>query len=297
MREKSPKCKINKLTIGNKNNLISPKILICNNSKCKYRTTLRKFSVLVLIKKIRCSHVMKILKYFLIDQKNGTQIKNALLEEDKIDINIHTVDNIINIIRKIIAHYIKDTYKFHRLGKTNGGSNISMDESLFTHINGEKIWVIGAKNNKTGNIRLDVFKTRNEEDIKIFINNHIKKHNNIITDGWPGYNFLDSEDVEYQHEEHIHGRGGNFGFGQHSTSHIEGIWGTLKSYIERIYNKIPDNNFILFLREAEFRYNIRSLSFSEKENEIKEIIKYVGDASDFELYNLDELNDNNNYDY
>ena len=51
MPEKCPKCKINKLTIGNKNNLISPKILICNNSKCKYRTTLRKFSFLVLIKK------------------------------------------------------------------------------------------------------------------------------------------------------------------------------------------------------------------------------------------------------
>ena len=57
-----------------------------------------------------------------------------------------------------------------------------MEESMFTHINGEKIWVIGAKNNKTGNIRLDIFKTRNQTDIKIFINNHINKNNNFISD-------------------------------------------------------------------------------------------------------------------
>ena len=50
-----------------------------------------------------------------------------------------------------------------------------MDESMFTNINGEKILVIGAKNNNTGNIRLDIFKTRNQNDLKIFINNHMNK--------------------------------------------------------------------------------------------------------------------------
>ena len=88
-----------------------------------------------------------------------------------------------------------------------------MDESMFTHINGEKIWVIGAKNNKTGNIRLDIFKTRNQNDLKIFIYNHINKNNNIITDGWSGYEFLDTDDAEYDQEAHVHGPGGIFGFG------------------------------------------------------------------------------------
>ena len=68
------------------------------------------------------------------------------------------------------------------------------------------------------------------------------------------YDFLDADDAEYGHEVHVHSPGGNFGFGQHSTSQIEGIWGTVKSYITRIYNKIHDLNFILFLREAELRY-------------------------------------------
>jgi hypothetical protein len=82
-----------------------------------------------------------------------------------------------------------------------------------------------------------VFKSRNEEDMKTFIYNHIRENNTIITDGWSAYNFLD--DSNYIHEVHIHGPQGNFGFGLHSTSHIEGIWGTLKTKINKIYNCIP----------------------------------------------------------
>ena len=295
--EKCPKCKHNKISIGNRANLISPKILLCNNKICKSRISLRNFSFLKLFKKIRCTYLMKILKYFIIDQKNATLIEKTLSEEDKIKLNVHTIDKILNTFRNIIAHYLKDFYRFHRLGKEQGGSNISMDESLFTHINGEKIWVVGARNNKTKNIRLDIFKTRNQEDLKIFINNHIKKNNNIITDGWSGYNFLDSDYAEYDHEVYVHGPDGNFGFGQHSTSHIEGTWGTIKSYIYRIYNKIPDVNFILFLREGEFRYRIRDMSYKEKETELKEIFKYVYDSAEYELYTINELIDNNNYDF
>ena len=79
-----------------------------------------------------------------------------------------------------------------------------MDESMFTRINGEKIQVIGAKNNKSGNIILDIFKALNQDEIKIFINNHFKYNNNIITDGCSGYNFLDTDDNEYEHKVYIH---------------------------------------------------------------------------------------------
>ena len=102
-----------------------------------------------------------------------------------------------------------------------------MDESKFTHINGEKIWVIGAKNNKTGNIILDIFKALNQDEIKIFINNHFKNNKNIIKDGCSGDNFLDTNDTEYEQEVYAHDHGGNFGDGFHSTSHIEGVWGTV----------------------------------------------------------------------
>ena len=91
-------------------------------------------------------------KILYIGSKKWSNIRKALSEENNINLNIHTIDRILNIFRKIITHYLKDYYKFNKLGKLREGSNISMDESMFIHINGEKIWVIGAKNNKTGNI-------------------------------------------------------------------------------------------------------------------------------------------------
>ena len=99
---------------------------------------------------------------------------------------------------------------------------------MFAYISGQKIWVVGAKNISTGKILIDIFKIRNTENLKTFIFNRIKENHNIITDGWPAYNFLDDDDVNYNHEVHIHGPQGNFGLGGHSTSLIEEVWGILK---------------------------------------------------------------------
>ena len=154
---------------------------------------------------------------------------------------------------------------------------------------------MGAKNNQTCNIRLDVFKSRNEYDIKIFINNHIRENNTIITDGWSAYQFLDHSN--YVHEVHIHGPNGNFGFCFLSTSHIEGLWGTLKSIINKIYNCVPCDNFILFLREAEFRYKLNRLAnYEDKEKKIIDVLEYLYNTVNYEFYDMDELLDNNDYD-
>ena len=51
----------------------------------------------------------------------------------------------------------------------------------------------------------------------------------------------------------------------HSTIYIEGVWGTVKNYIKKMHNSIPDENFILFLREGEFRYIMGKLDINEKE--------------------------------
>ena len=64
-----------------------------------------------------------------------------------------------------------------------------------------------------------------------------------------------------------------------------------------MYNSIPGENFILFLREGEFRYIIGKLDNKEKEKKIMEIFKYVFDSSDYALYDEEELIDNDNYDY
>lgn len=139
------------------------------------------FIFLINFPRIPASILMLIISKFIIEQQYGTQIKAQLKNDLGVTLNIATIDKILKWIWVAFAHYIKDIYLLNKLGKNNGGNNISIDESLFTHINWEIIWVVGAKNNKTTNIRLNIFKHRGEEEMKIFIFNHIKEKNNIIT--------------------------------------------------------------------------------------------------------------------
>ena len=76
---------------------------------------------------------------------------------------------------------------------------------------GEQIWVLGIVENLTKDFRLDLSLDRNQERIKSFITQYVESDNTIVTDGWQGYNVLDTSD-DYIHEVHIHGAG-DFGFG------------------------------------------------------------------------------------
>ena len=69
MPNKCPMCKHNNITIGNGNTLLNPKILICNNYKCRYRCNLKNYSFLKIFPKIQSSTIMKILKYFILEKK------------------------------------------------------------------------------------------------------------------------------------------------------------------------------------------------------------------------------------
>ena len=57
------------------------------------------------------------------------------------------------------------------------------------------------------------------------------------------------------------------------------------------------DNFILFLREAEFRYKLNSLeNYEDKEKKIIDIFEYLDNTVNYEFYDMDELLDNNDYD-
>ena len=101
----------------------------------------------------------------------------------------------------------------------------------------------------------------------------------------------------YTHEKYIYDPNRNFGFGNHSTSPKERVWQKLQSYIKHIYHIILDNNFFLFLRESELRFIFRNKNALEIEKEKKDIMLYLFNIVEFELYLLDELEENNNYDY
>ena len=78
-----------------------------------------------------------------------------------------TILKIITWFRRAFAYYLKDIYSLHKLGKTEGGSLISMDESLFECRNGTNLWVLGAKNNKAPKIRLVILIVAQKKTVKL----------------------------------------------------------------------------------------------------------------------------------
>ena len=93
---------------------------------------------------------------------------------------------------------------------------------------------------------------------------------------------MSRHDSQYTHSIHNHAHG-DLGVGLDSTSHIEQLWSQLKQIIKQIYYIIPSEKYFLFIREAEFRVNINSLSEAEKLNEFIDIIKYI---QNIEINNL-----------
>ena len=97
-------------------------------------------------------------------------------------------------------------------------------------------------------------KNRDADTLEKFIRRMVPEGNNIVKDGWAGYNWMDSDDSGYRRYQHIHGHN-DFGQGLESTSHIESIWSQLKSEIKGIYKTIQSLNFLYLFREAEWRIN------------------------------------------
>ena len=81
---------------------------------------------------------MKVLNKFLIEDKNSFNIQNYLNTEENIKISFVTITKILLWIRNALAHYIKDIYRLHKLGKSPGGICISIDESYLVDYNGKK---------------------------------------------------------------------------------------------------------------------------------------------------------------
>ena len=97
-----------------------------------------------------------------------------------------------------------------------------------------QIWLVGGIYATSKALRMDIIPERNATNLEIFVKNHIEPGSNINHEGWMGYSFLDNDNSVWTHETHMHGTG-QFGYGLHSASHIEQIWGQIKQIIRKIY--------------------------------------------------------------
>ena len=72
-------------------------------------------------------------------------------------------------------------------------------------INSDFIWVLGMANN-TKDFRVFAAKRRDIFHLKEFIIRYIPSENRIITNGWTGYDWADSQNLGYYRYIHILGQ-------------------------------------------------------------------------------------------
>ena len=161
--------------------------------------------------------MLKIFQLFIIIKLNVSQINEKLAITYKRKVGYITICKVLNNIRHIIADYLKYRYKLKQIGGDPSlKKNVAIEESLYLKDDkGKQIWIVGALDTETKELRMDIMVHRNANNLKIFITNHIIPGTNIIHDGWRGYFFLDSDDSVYTHEEYNHGQG-KFGYGRNS---------------------------------------------------------------------------------
>ena len=97
----------------------NPNKLQSNNIKCKKLVNIRENTFFSLINKYPISVIIKIIKLFILENKNATDIIKNIIDYYKINtINSKIIYKILNSIRKYISHYIKEIYDY-KLAKEN----------------------------------------------------------------------------------------------------------------------------------------------------------------------------------
>ena len=166
------------------------------------------------------------------------------------------IRKVFHKIRETLYYYYLIVYNVEEFAVENKREYFSCEESKFTTLNNEIIWVLDMRNTETKDFLLVVTKIKDTEKIKAFITRYIPSGNFIVTDGWGSYSWLNH--FGYIRLEHNHGAG-DFYFANESTSHAENLWNVLKTDVISTYFAIQNKDFLLFLREAEYKYKNRKL--------------------------------------
>lgn len=254
----------------------------CTKKKCKLYYPIRKKSFFENFTHLKIEDVMEVIKCNLCFKYNITRAEKYLKEEKLININKCTIRKIYKKIRKSIYEYYLLQYATDIFAEENTWEYFATDESLFTHIKGKQIWVLNIINTATKEFRIMVTLNRDTANLKKFITYFVPAGNNIITDKWSAYNFLN--ELGYRRVEHDHGRH-DWGYGYESTSHSENIWNVLQSEIKQTYRSIQNKDFFYILREAEFKYKNRNRSNIEIINEFFDCYNLV---FDFDSYGIEK---------
>ena len=212
----------------------------CMKYNCKKRYPVNINTIFKYFPKINIKDCYEIIKCNICLNFNKAVAQKYLLEEKNIKVSILEIVKIYKKIREILYDYYNVVYETEPFAIENNDEFFATDESEFTHLNGDQIWVLNLVNTTTKDFRLVVTKNRNTETLQKFICKYIPPGNNIVTDGWNGYNFLNN--IGYTRYMHNHSRG-DFGRGRESTSYAETLWSQLKDGIKSTYKTIQNKDF------------------------------------------------------
>ena len=204
-------------------------------------------------KYIKRSHILEkkfreILKYFCCDE---TSNKTAIYT----NISRNTVNKIFDKIRKRIfslsANLTKDSGEFE------------LDESYFgaKRVRGKRGRGAAGKTpvfgllKRDGKVYVEIVKNCTREQLLPIIQGKILEGSTINTDGWKAYDGLVLNG--YTHHRVFHSKN-EFARGKNHVNGIESFWSFTKRRLAK-FNGLTDNNFILHLKESEFRFNNRKL--------------------------------------
>jgi transposase-like protein len=172
-----------------------------------------------------------------------------------LEINRNTINSYYNDFRRkiFLSLQIKNE-KFY--------GDIELDESYFgaRRIRGKRGRGAAGKTPVFGvlkrddNVYVEVVKNCSKEELMPIIQGKILEyHSTVYTDGWKAYDGLILNG--YEHFRIFHSQN-EFARGKNHVNGIESFWSFTKRRLAK-FNGLTDDNFILHLKESEFRWNCR----------------------------------------
>jgi transposase len=188
---------------------------------------------------------MRLLEHFVA----GTPARSAA---ELIGVNRKTATLYYQKIRQMIAYELEDDTPF--------AGEVELDESYFGGVRkgkrgrgaAGKIPVFGILKRK-GRVYTKVIPDASSKTLMPIITNKIRPDSIVYTDCWRAYNAIDV--TQFQHHRINHSE--LFADKKNHINGIENFWNQAKRWLRK-YNGIPKNNFPLFLKECEFRFNFGS---------------------------------------
>lgn len=128
--------------------------------------------------------------------------------------------------------------------------------------------VFGIYKRGDGKVYLRLIDDFGADTLEAIIAEIADKESEIFSDDWKGYNGLVG--LGYAHSRVAHGKG-EYVSGRVHVNGMEGFWGLSKTNMNT-YKGIRKRNWVYYLKEMEFRYNHRGLTFAEQVDKLIEIL-------------------------